>query len=60
MSCKPYEKVSEIIKRYRNKVSDFEQNKKFIFNAKELNPNLTVAEAGITNGACVFVVLKKK
>jgi hypothetical protein len=29
---------------------------KFIFNAKNLNPNLTCAEAGLTNKANVFVV----
>ena len=58
--CKPYEKVSEIIKRYRNKASDFEDNKKFIFNAKELNQSLTADEAGILNNANIFVVLVKK
>ncbi len=32
------------------------QKKKFIFNAKALNPSLTVAEAGLNEGANIFVV----
>ena len=54
------EKVSEIIKRYRNKASDFEDNRKFIFNAKDLNPTLTVSETGLLNNDNIFVVTTKK
>ena len=58
--CKSDEKVSEIIKRYRNKALDFEDNRKFIFNAKDLNPSLTVSETGLLNNANIFVVTTKK
>ena len=50
------EKVSDIIERYRNKANDFDQTKKFIFNAKILKPNLTLEESGISNNANIFVL----
>ena len=53
------EKVSEIIQRYREKYRDFEQNLKFIFNAKELNTFLSVAEHGLSENANIFIVKKK-
>ena len=53
------EKVSEIIQRYREKYSDFEQNLKFIFNAKELNTFLSVTEHGLSENSNIFVVKKK-
>ena len=40
----PNEKVSTIIEVYRNKSFDLEPNKKFLFNAKDLNPNLYLSE----------------
>ena len=49
------EKVSEIIQRYREKYNDFEQNLKFIFNAKELNTFLSVAEHGLSENSNIFV-----
>ena len=54
--CSPYEGVSSIIEKYRMKSNDFDPDKKFIFNAKNLSPYLSVAEAGITNNANIFVV----
>ena len=53
------EKVSEIIERYRVKYGDHDHTKKFIFNAKALNFDLTVAEAGLSNDANIFVVTTK-
>ena len=53
------EKVSEIIQRYRFIANDHELTRKFIFNAKPLNYNLTVAEAGLSNNANIFVVSTK-
>ena len=50
------EKVSDIIERYRNKANDFDQTRKFKFNAKMLIPNLTLEETGITNNDHIFVV----
>ena len=53
------EKVSEIIQRYRFIANDHELTRKFIFNAKPLNYNLTLAEAGLSNNANIFVVSTK-
>ena len=52
----PDEKVKEVIQRYRIKSGDNDQTKKFIFNAKNLNQELSVGEAGITNNGNIFVV----
>ena len=41
------EKISEIIKKYRQKSSNYSKNIDFIFNAKHLNPSLTASEAGL-------------
>ena len=57
--CFPDDKVSSIIERYRHLSLDYDNKKKFIFNAKNLSPHLTVAEAGITNNANIFVVPTK-
>ena len=57
--CQNSEKVSDMILRYRNKTGDYDKNKIFIFNAKRLNPNLCLFEAGICNNANIFVVRTK-
>ena len=59
VQCMSDEKVSEVIEKYRNKSGDRDPTKKFIFNAKNLAPSLSVAEAGITNNANIFVVATK-
>ena len=59
IQCMPDDKVSTAIEKYRNKANDRDDTKKFIFNAKNLNANLSVAEAGITNNANIFVVATK-
>ena len=55
VQCNPEEKVSDIIEKYRNKVNDYDDSKKFIFNAKSLNPSLSLVEAGIKNNSNIFV-----
>ena len=50
------EKISEIIKKYRQKSSNYSKNIDFIFNAKHLNPSLTVSEAGLINGHAIQVI----
>ena len=55
LQCYPKDKCSDIIDKFRNKVNDYEKKSRFIFNAKSLNPNLTVSEFGITEGANIFV-----
>ena len=59
IQCCKDEKVSDVIQRYRVKFCDNEPTKKFIFNAKALNLNLTVAEVGLVNNANIFVVSTK-
>ena len=59
VQCTPDEKISEIILKYRSKSNDRDDTKKFIFNAKQLNQDLTAAEAGIFNNANIFVVATK-
>ena len=56
IQCMPDEQVSELIQRYRTKTGDKDPTKKFIFNAKNLNQNLTVGQAGISNNGNIFVV----
>ena len=58
IQCKPDEKVSDIIQRYRTK-ANFYDEAKFVFNAKNLAPSLTVAEAGISHSSKIFVVRTK-
>ena len=56
VQCTLEERVSEVIKRYGTKAMEDTNKKKFIFNAKALVPSLTVAEAGLPEGANIFVV----
>ena len=56
IQCSLNDKVSDLIQRYKTKSLEDVSQKKFIFNAKALNPNLTVAEAGMQEGANIFVV----
>ena len=60
IQCMNDEKVSSLIERYRNKAGDYDKTKKFIFNAKDLKPLLSLAESGITNNANIFVVETKE
>ena len=59
IQCMPNDKVSDIIEKYKNKSGDRNPEKKFIFNAKMLSPDLTLSEAGITNNSNIFVVSTK-
>ena len=56
VNVKEDEKISDIIQKYREKSSNYDDNLKFIFNAKDLINSLTAAEAGLTNNANIFVV----
>lgn len=59
IQCSGDELVSEIIKRYRILTGDIDESKKFVFNGKNLNPTLTVAEAGISDFGNIFVFQTK-
>ena len=56
IQCTKNEKVSDLIERYRTKAVDHDTTKRFIFNAKELNKDLTIEEAGLSEGSNIFVV----
>ena len=55
IQCMPNEKVSEMIEKYRAISGDRDPTTTFTFNAKRLAPSLTLAEAGISNNANIFV-----
>ena len=54
--CKDNMKVSEVIKRFRYKINEYDKNKRFIFNNKDLNQTLSVSEAGLIHNSSIFVV----
>ena len=56
IQCKFEDKISHIIDKYREKANDYNNKVNFIFNAKNLNKNLTVVESGLNNGANIFVI----
>ena len=57
IQCLLEEKVGEIIQRYKNKSQDNDNHSyKFIFNAKNLNESLTLAESGIKDDSIIYVV----
>jgi hypothetical protein len=56
VQCSSDEKVSDIILRYREKSGDYDENRKFVFNAKNLLKSLTAAEVGLNNSAHIFVI----
>ena len=57
VQCTLDDKVGEVIKRYRTKAEDNNPNEKFIYNAKKLNLNLTVRDAGLVNESKIFVMV---
>ena len=57
--CFPNDKVENIIKKYREKTSDKDESKIFLFNEKPLNPNITVSDAELTNNSNIFIVKEK-
>ena len=57
--CDYAEKISEVIKIYFIKAgidSKYHKYFKFIYNAKNINMDLTVAESGIANNSNIFVI----
>ena len=54
---KPDDKVSKIIEEYRRQSGDQDPNKKFIFKAKNLKPNLSADEVGLCNNSNIFALL---
>ena len=56
IQCTLDEKLSVIVDRYKNKSGDDITDKKFVYNAKNLNLTLTAAEAGLINNSIIFVL----
>ena len=56
----PDEKVSELIEKYRKMFNDYDETKKFIFNLKNLDMDLTCAEEGLFDNAIIFVENRKR
>ena len=51
--------VKEAINAYKLKVNDFDNKFKFIFNNKELFPEMKICQSGLTNGAKILVISTK-
>ena len=49
------ENLSSIFRRYINSTGKYNKSLKFLYNGKELNPNMTVFQAGINNGSNIIV-----
>lgn len=58
IKCNPEDNIKELIRQYRTSSGDNLHNRKFIYNAENLNrsSHLTIKEIGITNNANIFVV----
>lgn len=46
--------IFDVIKKFRKKNNDY-RNKKFIYNGRNLDPNLTCIDAGLVNNAIIIV-----
>ena len=57
VQCTLNDKVEDVINKYRSKANDYNKNEKFIFNAKRLNLELSVSEAGLLNNSKIFVMI---
>ena len=53
--CSSNEKISNLIKNYREKTENYNNNLRFEFNSQRLEPSMTIKEAGITFNSIIFV-----
>ena len=58
IQCNINDKISDIVEKYRTKSLDREE-KKFVYNAKNLDLRLTASEAGLVDNATIFVLNTK-
>ena len=56
ITCTKDDRLSDVIQKYRNKSGDNDQSKKFIFNARNIDENVTVGQLKLTEGSIIFVV----
>ena len=54
--AKPYELISTLIEKYRNKINNSDKNLNFLFNGNSLNRNLTVAGSGLCDNDKIVVI----
>ena len=59
VQCVLSDHVSNIIQKYANKSLDNNMTEKFVFNGKALDPNITIAEAGLYDQANILVFSTK-
>lgn len=57
IDCFDWEKISQLISKYREKAGYSYIKLKFVYNGQLLNQDLTVGEAGIINNSNIFVVM---
>ena len=55
LHCNSKEIISDVIKRYREKAKDYDENR-FTFNNMKLNPSLTLFESKIFKGSKILVI----
>ena len=53
LQCKPDEKISEVIKKYREKTNDYNNNI-FIYNTKTIDESSNLELKSLTNGLILF------
>ena len=56
IQCTFTEKVEDAINRYRAKTGDNDKTDKFLYNTKNVCPEMTVAEQGLVNGPRIKVI----
>ena len=56
IKCSLNDRISRVIEKYRNKSGDNDSSKKFVFNARSLNNNSTVAQSGLADGSNIYVI----
>ena len=54
--CQAGENMGNVIERFYQKIGYRDPNAKFIHNAKNINPGLSIAELGLLNGAIIQVL----
>ena len=56
MQCILDEKISNLIKRFRIKIDDFDSLLVFVFNGHKLDSNLTIAQARLRDRSVISVL----
>ena len=60
VTCSPFEKVSELIEKYKYKANDYNNNTYFLFNGSTINMalNTTLIDFGLTHGSKINVSVR--